>query len=61
MGKKGKYKQVEEEPMTKKKTILTEEQLMDKSHMDKTEYIPLLPSESMYPPFIFNSFSEAAL
>lgn len=44
MGKKGKYRQVEEEPVPKKKAVLTEEQLMDKSHMDKTEYIPLLPS-----------------
>lgn len=47
--------------MPKKKTILTEEQLMDKTHMDKTEYIPLLPAETMYPPFIFNSYAEAAL
>lgn len=44
MGKKGKYRQIEEEPVPKKKAVLTEEQLMDKSHMDKTEYIPLLPS-----------------
>lgn len=54
MGKKGKYKQVEEQPMPKKKTMITEEQLMDKTHMDKTKFIPLLPDESIYPPFIYN-------
>jgi hypothetical protein len=61
MGKKGKYKQVEEEPMPKKKTMITEEQLMDKSHMDKTEYLPLLPDEAIYPPFIYQAINEAAL
>ena len=44
MGKKGKYRQAEEEDLPKKKTMITEEQLMDKTHMDKTEFIPLLPS-----------------
>ena len=34
---------------------------MDKSHMDKTQFIPLLPSDSLYPPFIFDQHQEAAL
>jgi hypothetical protein len=34
--------------MPKKKNIITEEQLMDKTHMDKTEFIPMLPEESLY-------------
>lgn len=62
MGKKGKYRQqVEDEPMPKKKTMITEEQLMDKTHMDMTEFIPLLPDESIYPPFIYKEINEAAL
>lgn len=38
MGKKGKgnYRDEEEEQPNKKKTMITLEQLMDKSHMDTT-------------------------
>jgi hypothetical protein len=41
--------------------MITEEQLMDKSHMDRTEFIPLLAKESLYEPFIFQEDSEIAL
>lgn len=41
--------------------MITEEQLMDKTHMDKTEFIPLLPSESLYSPFLYDKYNEAAL
>ena len=34
---------------------------MDKTHMDKTQFIPLLPSESLYPPFIYSDLNQAAL
>ena len=62
MGKKGKGKYFEvEEEMPKKKNIITEEQLMDKTHMDKTEFIPLLPEESLYEPYIYNDINEAAV
>lgn len=54
MGKKGKYnkqnQQDEEEPR-KKKIMITEEHLMDKTHMDNTEFLPFLPEDALYPPF----------
>ena len=34
---------------------------MDKSHMDKTNFIPLLPADSLYPPFSYEKYQEAAL
>lgn len=34
---------------------------MDKSHMDRTEFIPMLNAESLYEPFIFSDASEVAL
>jgi len=55
MGKKGKNclkQEVEEEP--KKKKIITEEQLMDKTHMDRTVFIPMLIKDALYPPFNFD-------
>jgi hypothetical protein len=61
MGKKGKYRQQEEEELPKKKAMITEEHLMDKTHMDKTEFVPLLPSEALYPPFIYAPNHLAAL
>lgn len=45
MGKKGKYNknnQQEEEEPRKKKIMITEEHLMDKTHMDPTNFIPLI-------------------
>ena len=41
--------------------MLTEEQLMDKSHMLKTQYIPLLDKDSLYNPFTYDKYQEAAL
>lgn len=59
MGKKGKgYRREEEEEPVKKKNMITEEQLMDKSHMDRTEFIPLLPTESLYFPFQYEKEGE---
>ena len=34
---------------------------MDKSHMVKTQYIPLLDKDSLYEPFIYDKYQEAAL
>ena len=44
MGKKGKYNknQQEEEEPRKKKIMITEEHLMDKTHMDDSEFLPML-------------------
>ena len=61
MGKKGKHRHVEEEEVPKKKTMITEEHLMDKTHMDRTEFTALLPTESLYPPFIHDANQQAAL
>jgi hypothetical protein len=34
---------------------------MDKSHMDKTQFLPLIPKDCLYPPFTYDKFQEAAL
>ena len=47
--------------MPKKKTMITEEQLMDKTHMDKTEFVPFVPDDSLYPPFIHSPMQAAAI
>lgn len=51
MGKKGKYKnQAEEDDQPKKKKMMiTEEHLMDKTHMDNTQFVPFLPEDALYP------------
>lgn len=55
MGKKGKYnnkaEKEEEESGKKKKFMISEQHLMDKNHMDTTEFLPFLPVDSMYYPF----------
>ena len=54
MGKKGKYnnnnKNEDDEPK-KKKFMITEEHLMDKTHMDSTQFISFVPSDSLYFPY----------
>jgi hypothetical protein len=62
MGKKGKgHRREEEDEPVKKKNVITEEQLMDKSHMDRTDFIPLLATESLYAPFIYGETNEIAV
>lgn len=54
MGKKGKYnnnnKNDDDEPK-KKKFMITEEHLMDKTHMDSTEFLSFVPADALYFPY----------
>ena len=59
MSKKRKHNQKpEEEEFKKKNFMITEEHLMDKTHMETTQYLPYLPNDSLYPNF---QYSEDAV
>lgn len=58
MGKKGKHnnnQKYEEDEPKKKKFMITEEHLMDKTHMDNTEFVSFIPSDSLYFPYTLKS------
>jgi len=41
--------------------MITEEHLMDKSNMDYTNFVPILLSDVMYPPYAFTTDSVKLL
>jgi hypothetical protein len=56
---KGKYKknknEEEEEDFKKKKPMITEEHLMDKSNMDYTNFVPISLADVLNPPYNFTN------